>query len=148
MRSDGAYNPWQDLRGRSHLTLRWAKITGCRELIRDEPRGRVIYLSHGAKYAERRTLLTHALIHDERMLFPPGTPPALAAKEEAIVRDETAFRLIRPDDLRAYLAECDAADEPVHAFMVAERFNVTLPYAQRALALLARNHRLYRTEDQ
>lgn len=144
VRSAAGYNPWADLRSRPHLTLKWARFKDCREQIRDTPSGRVIYLSHGSKRAERRSLLTHALVHDERFLFKPGTPTALCAKEEAIVRDETAYRLVPPDELRAYLAECEAADEPVHAFMVAEEFTVTMVVAQRALSLLERRHRLYR----
>lgn len=147
VRSAGAYNPWRDLRGRPHLTLKWADVKGCREVIKDTPSGRVVYLQHGLSFADRRCLLCHALIHDERGLFPPGASPQVCVKEETIVRDETAVRMIPPAELDKYLAECEAADEAVHAFMVAERFNASLHLAQRAMSLRNRNHRLYRVDD-
>lgn len=139
-----AWDPWDALEKRPHLTLVYAELAGTDEVIREAPPGRVIVLQRGLRRRRKAALLTHALIHDERMLFPPGTPRTWSEKEEQIVTDETTIRHIPPAEIVAYLAECEAADEPVHAFMVAERFDVDLPVAQRALSLVSRRPRLYR----
>lgn len=140
-----AWDPWGELEERPHLTVIYAEISGADEIIRAAADGRrQVVLQRGLRRRRRTALLAHALVHDERGLFPPGTPKSLYSKEEAIVTDETALRLVPPAALVDYLAECEAADEPVHAFMVAERFDCDLKVAQRALSLTRVRPRIFR----
>lgn len=54
--------------------------------------GRRIWLARGLTQAERRCTLTHELVHRER--GPVPVDPAAAAREEAIVDEISARRLI------------------------------------------------------
>lgn len=133
----GGFNPWRELRAREHLRLRWATIHGCREMIRDEPCGRCVYLDHRLGRIDRNWLLAHALVHDERFLFRPGTPEAVVAKEEAYVARETARRLVPLDQLNDFVMDMVDIGEAVTAAMVALRFDVPEEVADLALYLLA-----------
>lgn len=100
--------------------------------------GRVIVLDERLGQCRRNATLAHELVHDERdILFPSGSPAALVAKEEAIVRRVTAERLVPLDELEELVCRVVELGEPVHAVVVAEEFDVPLDVAHRALWLLA-----------
>lgn len=80
------WDPWLELCRRRHLSLVYANMIGGDEVIRDRGDGRrQIVLQRGMRRARKAYLLTHALVHDERRLFPPGTDPRFSAEEEGIV---------------------------------------------------------------
>lgn len=106
-----------------------------------EPEGDVITLDQAASRRERRALLAHELVHVERRVGYPAATAATMAREEAIVRRETARRLVPPDELAALVAR-RAEVEPITARLVADEFDVPEPVAQEALAaLVARGSR-------
>lgn len=86
---------------------------------------------------ERRAVLAHELIHDERgILFTTSTPPALIDKEESYVRDETARRLV-PTDLLWDFVEWRRADgQDVTWRDVADEFEVPREVAERAVQMV------------
>lgn len=95
-------------------------------------------------FAERRAALTHELIHDERGggVEYHGQPEGwavIAAREERIVEDETARRLVPADELLAELARAEAVGEPLEVWRVAERFEVPDLVAERAMRLLGQD---------
>lgn len=141
-RMGGAWNPWRDLRAREHIRLRWGRLRGAREVIVDVGDGRrEVWLDARLGRVDRNHLLAHALVHDERGLFPPNTPQGLCAKEEAIVTKETARRLVPIDELDQLVTRMESMDEPVGASIVMEEFDVPLGVAHLALRLLTEQRR-------
>ena len=106
----------------------WHRI-GDRDLITIDAR---------AGRRERSALLAHELVHVERGVGHPYASAATMEREEAIVRRETARRLVPPDELADLVAR-RAEVEPVTAHLVAEEFDVPEPVAQEALLLLLRS---------
>lgn len=102
------YNPWGELAARPHLQLRWADAAhrGCIDFATS-----TITLARGMLRAERRSVLTHELVHDERGPTQIWTVP----REEALVRRVSARRLIDIYDLADALRwahdEHEAAEE-------------------------------------
>jgi len=89
------YHPWRILQKLGHLTVRWthdlpdgvlATITFDTGEIRMRP---------GMSQAQRRSALTHELVHHER----GPVPSWCASREEAAVCREAARRLISFDEL-------------------------------------------------
>jgi hypothetical protein len=107
---DGA--TWHRVDGRDHITI-------------DSRAGR----------RERSALLAHELVHVERGVGYPWATEATMEREEAIVRRETARRLVPTDELAALVARRSEV-EPVTASLVAEEFDVPERVAQEALRLL------------
>lgn len=85
---------------------------------------------------DRNALLAHALVHDERFLFEPGTPAAVVQHEEHQVLREVARRLVPLDQLNDYVTTKEDLEEPVTATDVAHVFEVPEHVARRALHLL------------
>ena len=88
-----------------------------------------------ASRRERRALLAHELVHAERGVGYPAASTATMEREEAIVRRETALRLVpllELDDLVARRSEV----EPITAALVAEEFDVPEDVAREALLAL------------
>lgn len=80
-------HPWRMLGSRPHLTLAFADLPA--DLLGMWRPGRVTLARHLLQ-VERRCVLMHELVHDER-----GMPhPALSARDEAAVDREVARRLI------------------------------------------------------
>ncbi|MCU1356424.1 MAG: hypothetical protein JWM89_1842 [Acidimicrobiales bacterium] len=77
----------------------------------------------------------HELVHDERRIGWPFATAATMEKEEAIVRRETASRLVPADELYAMVQRSDGI-EPVTAHLVADEFDVTSAVAHLALRTL------------
>lgn len=82
------WHPWRAFREREHLTLSWHdsdELLGCIEHSTGS-----VSLTEGMLQSERRSTITHELIHDERG---PATP-GFEEDEERAVRFLTAERLI------------------------------------------------------
>ncbi len=82
------WHPWRRLRDLTEVRLEWQDTDdewGHYDFARD-----CVVIATGMTQAERRCTLTHELIHRER----GPVPPHLQEKEEEIVRDLTARRLI------------------------------------------------------
>lgn len=81
------WNPWRELSNRPHLTLVWVERgrQGCINFATS-----TITLCRGMEFEERRSVISHELIHDERGPVPRWLKP----REESQVRQESARRLI------------------------------------------------------
>lgn len=84
------YHPWRALRGLPHITLRWSAA-----VARGRVDGHTITLHPLLTQAERRSTLAHELVHLER----GPAPPHLTAREELLVEEIAARRLVNLDDL-------------------------------------------------
>jgi hypothetical protein len=124
-----AENPWRTLRSREHLVLEWRELpVGMGGMWQP---GRII-LDPRLGRVERSCVLMHELVHDERRIGWPFATAATMEREEAIVRAETADRLVPPDELVAMVRR----GEPVTARDVAAEFDVTESVAHLALRRL------------
>jgi hypothetical protein len=88
-----------------------------------------------ADQRSRRALLAHELVHLERGIGYPLATERTMQREEAIVRRETARRLVPPSELAALIAARSDV-EPITAALVAEEFDVPEPVADDALRAL------------
>lgn len=134
----GGTNPWRELRERAEVELRWLDMPdGVRGAWWIESGRRVIALSHRLRRRERNAVLMHELVHDERgIAYPPGTPRALVAKEEALVDRITTERLVPRSELLEFVRALLDADGWVTALEVAEEFDVPVDVAERAMRML------------
>ena len=128
---------WRELRERTHLELRFAALPDADgQLIDVDGRRRIVVLDHRLGRRERRAVLAHELVHDERgLLFDDDTPAGIVRKEEAIVDAITAARLVPLDDLQSFITARDDA-EGITVRDVAEEFDVPDDVAARAIRLL------------
>lgn len=133
MRRRTGWDPWRVLRGQPEIELIWARIEGCRERVEMGPNGTKITIDPGASQVDRNALLSHALVHVERgILYPPNTPPAVVEKEEYKVRRESARRMVKQDELIAFV-EANQEFVQITAEVVAERFEVPVEVAREAI---------------
>lgn len=100
-----------------------------------------ILLDSRLSRTQRRCVLAHELVHDERGTNchadgAPVTWDAVVAREERIVHDIAVERLVPLDRLRDY---CRGITDfiAVEPWEVAEVFDVVDEYAERALFLLS-----------
>lgn len=119
-----SWNPWAALAERVHLKLRWVEHgrRGCINFATRE-----IQLRRSMAPEERRCVLSHELVHDER----GPVPRWLTAREESAVRLESARRLIGLDDLADALLWSSFITE------VAEQLAVDVPTLQARLTGLS-----------
>ncbi len=131
---------WAELGRRPHIEVAWAVLVGHRGRIDDIGRGRRrITIDARLDPAERRAVLAHELVHDERgILFTADVPDAVVAKEEAYVRAETCRRLVPPRALRTEVVRRLSVGGHVSAVDVADWFDVPESIAADALCRLAR----------
>lgn len=131
---------WTELRRRTHLELVWAQLSGHRGRIEQLAGGRRrIILDHRLDRVQRKATLAHELVHDERgILFTDDTPVGIVRKEEALVRAETARRLVPLDELDELVRRRVFDDGCVGWRDVAEWFDVPRETAQDALDQLIR----------
>lgn len=136
------WSPWEAVGRMPHVEVRRVDLPpecGGEVTARRGERTWVL-LDRGLTRAERRSTLTHALVHLERGTarsdHMPATWDAVVVREEHIVDGETARRLIPLDDLSAFVDRQVELGEPVHAIDVAAEWDVTLRVANRALHLL------------
>lgn len=123
------WNPWRALRDRAHVLFgvdRLPAQLGGGVYI---PSGdhAVILLDRSLTATERNAALAHELCHDDM----PGA-------SEAQVCDEVARRLVPLDELAQLVASICDDGTPVHAWEIAEAFDVPEAVAVRACELLKR----------
>lgn len=126
---------WGELRRRTHLELRWAVLRGQRGRIDDLGDGRRrITIDATLGQIERRCVLAHELVHDERgVLFDDDTPAGVVRKEEAWVQAETTRRLVPAAELDQ-LVRCTVLDGGAVTWReVADWFDVSRGIAEGAL---------------
>lgn len=83
-----AWDPWLELRTRTHLSLEWADLGVCKGVIASQPGHpeRVILLDRGLTLEESARTLTHELVHDEYdLIWPEGAPAEVRCQGEALV---------------------------------------------------------------
>lgn len=136
----GAFHPWRALRSRPHITLRFRHLPrGSDGLLLDEGAGRrLLVLAARLTRVERRHVLTHELVHDERdLLYVSTTPSPMVAKEEAIVEAETVRRLVPLDELAELAARVEATPEmSMTVAEIADHFDVPVRVARDAVRQL------------
>lgn len=96
-----------------------------------------IWLDPRADSTAKRCALAHELIHAERQVVAPARHP-LMQREEAIVRAETARRLVPAGELEPWVAHRVEAGHQVTVGDVAAEWDVTPEVAREALSQLTR----------
>lgn len=86
------FHPWRLLRSRPHLRLRFADLGD--EGPQGRTDGRTITLSTGLLQDERRCVVLHELLHEER-----GIPHGHDPREESVIEQEVARLLVGLDRL-------------------------------------------------
>lgn len=137
------WSPWAEVARLPHVQIRHVELppeTGGAALLHRGP-DTWILLDRDSTHAERRSRLTHELVHLERgsttrCRWSPRSWDVMVIREELIVDAEVARRLVPAGELVELIARLIDIGEPVHAVTVAEEFEVPIDVAQRALALL------------
>jgi hypothetical protein len=132
------WSPWRELRARTNVTLEWRDLPRTHEgAWIPTAAGAVIVLASWLTRRERRCVLSHELVHDERgIAFDEDIAAAVIQKEEAYVDRESVRRLVPLDELQAFV-DVRSEIEPVTVVHVAEAFDVTTGVARSALERLA-----------
>jgi predicted thioesterase len=130
------WDPWAALRDRANIRLAWAHLPdGLHGLAdHDHPTGWVVTLGAHLDRIGRRCTLAHELVHVERGIVTATV--ATMEREEAIVRAETARRLVPLEQLAETVQAMVSVGQGVEARHVAEFYDVTIPVASEALRLL------------
>jgi len=135
MSNCGRWHPFRALRSREHITF---KIHPSADLAGGGYYARAgidvyIVVSPDMTPEERRCVVAHELVHDERRVTErAGATRATMAKEEAQVRAETARRMVPVEELAEW-AWGRAEIGPVMLEDVAAEFAVTPPVALAAI---------------
>lgn len=143
------WNPWRALREQPALRLVFATLPAHvgRGALLDVDGWRTIVLDDRLSRRERRAVLGHELVHNERgILYGPEIPRALIDKEESAVNRITAGRLVPLHELGAFVARAEALGEGVRAADVEDAFDVPLEVAALALWLLAQHRQAVRPD--
>ena len=138
-----SWNPWRELRRRSHIVFRLAVLPDATGGGVYWPRGSraAIIIDPRLHRAERNAVLAHELVHDERGggatgdEMPPSWGPVIV-RDEAAVDQEVARRLVPPDELARFCEVMALLDIGVTAHEVAEHFDVPAAVAEVALSHL------------
>ena len=128
------WNPWAAAGRLPHLEIWFDDVPEGATWHRHDGRDHIT-IDASVSRRERSALLAHELIHLERGVGYPWASTATMEREEAIVRRETARRLVPPPELADLVARRSDV-EPVTAALVAEEFDVPEPVAQEALRAL------------
>jgi hypothetical protein len=142
------WNPWRELRRRTHIVFRLAVLP--------DATGGGVYWARGGRAAiiidprlrqvERNAVLAHELVHDERgggaadPCMPASWGPVVA-RDEAAVDQEVARRLVPPEELAKFCEVLALLDVGVTAREVAEHFDVPESVAGDALRMMPRHRR-------
>lgn len=130
------WDPWRAAGAHARLEIFFGVVPHGATWHEDDD-GDVITIDAGATRRERRALLAHELVHAERRVGYPAATPATMQREEAIVRRETAVRLVPLDELADLVARRSEV-EAITAALVADEFDVPEAVAAEALDALRR----------
>lgn len=139
-----AENPWRELRRRQHLVFRLAELpAGLRAVYWPRGNRAAIIIDRSLSRVERRAALVHELVHDERgggaaRTGMPACWSAVVARDETIVENEVAHRLVPPAELSDFCRRVTDLGETVEVVQVAAHFEVPVAVAERALRRIAR----------
>ncbi|WP_435745002.1 hypothetical protein [Nocardioides sp. SYSU DS0663] len=122
------WNPWRELADRPEVKLTWIERgrRGCIDFAT-----RTITLRRSMGFEERRCVIAHELVHDERGDVPRWMKP----REEAAVRRESARRLITLAELERALRWAEYIED------AAEELRVDVSTLQARLATLTDEER-------
>jgi len=138
-----AWNPWRELRRRADLTFGRARLPqGVEGCLVELDGGTVVLLDLDLGRRARNVTLTHELVHLERGLLPRDALGHQVAREERLVIDEAARRLVPVEELRAAAAALLDVAEAVEAWELAEHFDVTEAVIHHRVGELRRRHGL------
>jgi hypothetical protein len=134
---------WGELRRRPHIELVFETMPDNAGLIEDIGEGRRrITIDTDLDQCERRAVLAHELIHDEReIFFTDDTPLMLIVKEESNVEAETTRRLVPIDELEVLVTARVLDGGTVEWRDVAEWFDVPREISEQAMEQLQRRAR-------
>ncbi len=133
------WNPWAAARAHPRLEIVYGAVPEGATWHRDHSGDRIT-IDERATRRERKALLAHELIHVERGIGHPVASAATMQREEAIVRRETAARLVPLADLAAFV-DARATVEPITTWIVADEFDVPEAIALEALRALLERRR-------
>ncbi|MBW3663523.1 MAG: hypothetical protein KY469_10525 [Actinobacteria bacterium] len=142
------WNPWRSLRERPHLLLLIRNLpasVGGGMYLPDE-HGAAIVLDRALTQQQRRDVLAHELVHDERGggAHHPAMPDTWASRvaiDEAQVDREAASRLVPVEALAGFCDRMADLGEGVGPDEVMDEFDVTRRIAEAALDNLTRHER-------
>jgi hypothetical protein len=139
----GRWNPWRSLRQAEHLFLITADLPASSGGGVYVPNGdaAAVVLDRGLLQVERRCVLAHELVHDERgggcdLPGMPDTWRPVVVREERWVDDEVARRLVPQRELLEFCVARAEVQGSLTSAEVAAEFDVTEQVAERALLML------------
>jgi hypothetical protein len=139
----GRWDPWAALTKRRHLIYERATLPRTTGGALYWPVGRYagIFIDPRVGRVERRCLLAHELVHDERLggCYAEEMPQswhAVVMRDEATVDNVVADRLVPPDELARFCTRVSGLGMGVTPTDVALEFDVTEEVAGRALRRL------------
>lgn len=138
------WNPWRELRARTHLVfglVRLPNAVGGGVYWPYEDGTAAVMIDDSLSQLERKMVLGHELVHDEEGggIDLDGAPVAmnvLLGRLERRVNDEAARRFVPSEDLAQLVASIVDDGRGVEAWEIAEAFEVTDDVARRACDLL------------
>lgn len=132
----GRWNPWRELRARPHITLEWTLLRGDGgHWVLHADGTATIHLDPRLSQRERRCVLAHELIHDERRIgYGRHVPPLLVDAEERWVWRETARRLVPAAELEDLVER--SSPVPLEVWEICDHFDVDRRTAALACQLL------------
>jgi hypothetical protein len=130
------WHPWGALRERGHIKIQKTWLRGTRGLwVPNDDGTSVIHLDPRMGRRERRCVLAHELVHEERgIAYDWRTPNELVQTEERMVAREAARRLVPPAELVALIRAMDG--EPLELWEISDHFDVDQRTARLACALI------------
>ena len=131
----GRWNPWRALRARPHITLQYTLLRGDGgQWVLHDDGSVTIHLDPRLSQRQRRCVLAHELIHDERRIgYQTGTPQQLVDSEERYVWREAARRLVPAGELEDLVER--SAPIGLEVWEVADHFDVDQRVARLACRL-------------
>jgi hypothetical protein len=137
------WNPWAAVRERGDIIVLFQRVPGAPPAVH-QLRGRthVLLIDPAGGRVERNHLLAHELVHIERgggcasHGWMPSAWGPVVRREEERVETIVAQRLVPVRALAQLAWKASELEGPLDAHVVAERFDVPIHVAERALWLL------------
>jgi hypothetical protein len=137
------WQPWRELRDRPHIGLRFTDLpAGLQGVYARRGDRAAILLERTLGRVERRCVLAHELAHDDLGAEPagaqemPGSWDAVRTRADQRIELLAVSRLVPLDELRRFADALVELGYGVEAIDVAEKWDVTVEVAARALQQL------------